>query len=1203
MPPGQESSCPEIKPLIASQKDDINRHLSTIDISQSKITSHGRFKGYNHNHDGIPSIITSIQNDVKWILHTSDEYDGSLPDMSADEAKNFVVSKGEIGRCFKDRFRVREQSSIVLGEYSCEHDARCPIHVKLVRFQELNRIALYKRGDHNLRFHNLPSKDGKGLPLDARKMVAARPQDSSESLYSEMDTSGYLKHINKDRYAVVKMINTKKAEMSRSSNEKGKSANAKVFIERIEELAVPLDHLLSNLDAVVAEREEKVRKSRDYLWRVIVLCHDIDDETGDFNKIIWTTLKIAKLRVGLSQSSRGTGLVQLESDFTDNLFKPNLKRAIPQRKVGTVGVSDIMKCFHDLVDGIFNSSESAEVSKELFRHAKDIVEGFDAKVGRMLKDGGSGLSAASKDYAWLERTCFAHAARFPGTRGGGYRGTMGSLIRYLATNLELPLKVISAIMSHWMTITTLPTVPHYQVAREIFWETWSDVINDHVMKQYVHEYPEVGAAASHPGQSGSTNGLERRWGHWQTDSTDLSNSGEYKHEALVLNIMRAAGKRDERFSRNNVEFRHSEPIHRHSTWQAIVEESTINVPRDDVLATVYYALTDGRILTHSEAVGNAKALGGVVMYRPSAAMHNRMMTEAAKTVMARGGAGSAGHSEIRSAQLQGSSGPELPLKKTNYAVRREYLKLWASCIRDVGFRRKDGEDLLSYVTRNGQRLATPESLKSDPTQTVDGNVVAEDASEIGNIHNDVEKAIVRNINWQLRDDEKGGASTQSAATKEKDSLNECLNDRTPNKAKLSRKEKTKAMLENPSRKKMCKTPLGEYRMSFITHNGISGCICSDFCRDCECIDTARLRVIEKKLGCPKEIKNPTQSNFIPDVLDRLVPLHKAEYFSDVEENKAALALFPQIDPGYNMMAPIDGIKVPGTRPSTFGIDLLIKGGKMMVTSVSCPMADVQVGDEVTKINGASIVDAATKLCCVDEAAAKSMMATGASWRDTGKGFATISVRRHIRCGSRTGTAHGRELYDARLRNNEDQSALPVMPSTALTAETAPIAEDASTAGAERTEATSVGIDDPGSSMATDANAREAQSTITERSAARSASTPTVSTTLIGEESGDARRVSASSPMAPRAADDEARSTPSVDAESESGTGGISESEPAASTTTPSEFAVVESSGIMPEEHETAASAPKSRKRKHHDISQNQVTRSGRQSKCSDVYRQ
>ena len=172
-----------------------------------------------------------------------------------------------------------------------------------------------------------------------------------------------------------------------------------------------------------------------------------------------------------------------------------------------------MKCFHDIVDGIFNSSESAEVSRDLFQSANEIVKAFGAIVCRMLKDGGSGLSAASKDYAWLERTCFAHAARFPGTRGGGHRGTMGSLIRHLATNLALPLKVISATMSQWMALTRLPTVPHYQEGRKIFWETWHDVINDHVMKQCVHEHPEVGAAGGFPGQPGSTNGLEKRWDH------------------------------------------------------------------------------------------------------------------------------------------------------------------------------------------------------------------------------------------------------------------------------------------------------------------------------------------------------------------------------------------------------------------------------------------------------------------------------------------------------------------------------------------------------------------------------------------------------------------------------------------------------------------------------------------------------------------
>ena len=57
------------------------------------------------------------------------------------------------------------------------------------------------------------------------------------------------------------------------------------------------------------------------------------------------------------------------------------------------------------------------------------------------------------------------------------------------------------------------------------------------------------------------------------------------------------------------------------------------------------------LASHHQAVGNTMALGGVVTYRLSAAKHKWMMEEATKTVMARGGTGSAGHSEIRAVQL------------------------------------------------------------------------------------------------------------------------------------------------------------------------------------------------------------------------------------------------------------------------------------------------------------------------------------------------------------------------------------------------------------------------------------------------------------------------------------------------------------------------------------------------------------------------
>ena len=85
-------------------------------------------------------------------------------------------------------------------------------------------------------------------------------------------------------------------------------------------------------------------------------------------------------------------------------------------------------------------------------------------------------------------------------------------------------------------------------------------------------------------------------------------------------------------------------------------------------------------------------------------------------------------------------------------------------------------------------------------------------------------------------------------------------------------------------------------------------------------------------------KNPNQLNFIPDVRDKLIELHQVEYFSDQNLNKEAMDFFPEIDPMYDMVAPIEGINVPMERPSVterpsdLGFDMSLRDNQMVLTS-------------------------------------------------------------------------------------------------------------------------------------------------------------------------------------------------------------------------------------------------------------------------------
>ena len=55
----------------------------------------------------------------------------------------------------------------------------------------------------------------------------------------------------------------------------------------------------------------------------------------------------------------------------------------------------------------------------------------DGSVSKCLVDGGCALEKSLLDNNVMQRRCFAHVARMPHSRGGGYRGGKGSLPRYL----------------------------------------------------------------------------------------------------------------------------------------------------------------------------------------------------------------------------------------------------------------------------------------------------------------------------------------------------------------------------------------------------------------------------------------------------------------------------------------------------------------------------------------------------------------------------------------------------------------------------------------------------------------------------------------------------------------------------------------------------------------------------------------------------
>ena len=1000
MPPNHVKDA-ELRAYIAETKI---RHDGVRPVAGAFITLPG-YDGYQANHNNVPTVLVSSKNSV-WNLLAEDSCESSINRIGAAVEEEIILSKSllkqaRVGESWTSTGNV---SGATILHYHCEHDARCTRELKVIRFSSLGILGLYSRGEHDLTVHNLPAENGRGLPVDCKRLVDKFPYMNPESLFVQMEKDEMLSNIDLRRDEVVKRISTKQKEINRSSAKKGAlpKATAKYLKERIDAMTVDLDDLLANRGEKLAAKIDQYKESKDYLDLVWIIDHDIDDDTGDFNYVIWTSPKLLLLGNTIQQSGRGTGLIQLESDMTDDLYKVDSGQGISKWKVGTVGVSDSAFRYWDAFDGVFRTEDGETVTK-LFIPAEKAMIAFDVIVSRVLKDGGSGLEKACLDRAWITRTCLAHAARFPGTRGAGYRGTMGSLIRYLVATLKLPLEVTSAIMSHWLTLRNLPTVTHYQAAREAFIEVWNDVINQHVKDHYVPEYPQTGFAVQLPGQVACTNGLEKTWDWKKRWTADFDR--DLPQEPRLLNVLRADGKRTSRFLDKCFQ---TDANHNRETWEQILQASFRSTPPDDAFAAVYYSLVDGRLLTHTEAVGKSKALGGVVVYRPSIEAHKAMVMEAKRTVASIGG----GHSDLHRLRDEFMGAGDSDLRRMSPEVRLEYYRLLGIMISDLDPERKSGQSLREYLKCHAQRNDTVSMLfQFRSMEDKDNAEPSTDFRSISNVEDDAQKAVISELMRQKADD--------NSSKEDNDEIQACIDEGKGKKSSTRRTKAANIMNEHPERERICRMALGNIRQSFVLPDGAVCCLCNDFHRDQFCRDTALQGLMENKKGCPNHVRRTDTDHFVPDVRDRTLNLHRQEAFSDEDRVKTAYSLLPQLDPLYDKISDIHSVRVPGTkgvngRPSSFGVKLALSQNKIVIGEVINPVVDLYVGDEVTKINGQSVRNSTTStIVAIDDA---TRMLERVSWRETGRGFAVLSVRRHLRKGSPTGGAHGREVHDCRRSN-------------------------------------------------------------------------------------------------------------------------------------------------------------------------------------------
>jgi len=179
------------------------------------------------------------------------------------------------------------------------------------------------------------------------------------------------------------------------------------------------------------------------------------------------------------------------------------------------------------------------------------------EVSILLSDGGEAISTAidginkrrleSEQDGVTKRRCFAHVVRLPGMRGGGKRGSLGSLARYLLTKITdtassndaeggtsptnspsqtCPQKVMLKIMSKVILFNYLPDRETFKHAMTLLIGEYKQYLNEHVLKNYLDPLDpnKLGGRAANEfqGQNGSTQGMERRGGHVKDKLSSLT---------------------------------------------------------------------------------------------------------------------------------------------------------------------------------------------------------------------------------------------------------------------------------------------------------------------------------------------------------------------------------------------------------------------------------------------------------------------------------------------------------------------------------------------------------------------------------------------------------------------------------------------------------------------------------------------------------
>ena len=851
------------------------------------------------------------------------------------------------------------QKGNILVRLICQ-SPQCQVQAKVIRWQ--GNLCLYTQHVHQ---HHLTTPE-KGLKKPAIRYIQSNHEKPRQQLLQDLKQYGYHNKSWNDSKNILAIKNAKQSARNNDVAEQGAFANLQELRRALDARHQSIDEFLLGIDLPpegFAGLQSSSNRNISPLRNIIVLHHDVgigDNGVDDWSEII-VTVPSARPALEQAPSLWGTGRVQQEADYSQGFWLQNL------RQLGMVGISDADRKFHVTVIGI-QKSEDGPGSTKLLSYSTELLTKSSAAPSSCLKDGSEALRSACIKLLTIGTDCFAHMVRQPFSRGGGVRGSRGSMSRYLLNHKDehgkrhIDFRDVFDILSFFFALSHITTLHDWVTARCLFMKENQD-LPDHVYMQYLPSYPRWGAACHQSGESKSTQGLEKNW-----DYLKKAKNYDQKRNATgdLESILEAISEREDQRP-GSCTFTTEPTIPKHA-WSILSKYHSMAAGAD-YKSSAYYCLEDGRAIMRHEAIGNSTKMGGYVVYVPNDAFADEWKTEALKWCISGG--------ISNGMTMQQILFQESMTKDTRTCISSQPTMVKASFMTIVGRHLQNNkpkslpdEDCRSFLMRRSQRDMSMHQLlgrhQSNPKKKKRKTTVFEEEHERElerkKWNTDVEAAFTNDMEKNLPKDPNEDDEEQSEARKW---LAEHVRAKQQSQ-QLNDSGSTGKLRRN----RLCGRSCGHFKEIIVQKSGSTKCNCEHFMTKGWCLDAMVFALVEfnqtPPLSC-REVDGIGWDRIREGWKKKSMCTMFDELGEEGHANNMYKTYLPETDPLFSYSSIVHAVPVPWLRTSnhetlTLGLGVINKAattkpGKFQATIGSIApqsIAKVLEGDVIVKVNGVTV---------------------------------------------------------------------------------------------------------------------------------------------------------------------------------------------------------------------------------------------------------